>query len=317
VPRSLGLFVGVGVALMLAAAPVAQAAFPGGDGMLAADDSDGACTGSCADSGGPGNRVWTVDPRTGAATAITSSDVDAQAFEPSWSPSGQLVFTQFAFPFSDLTMAVGDESGVGVRTISLPSLNYEYDPSFTADDHHLLFSAQASVGRKLRYDVYKVRVDGTGLKRVTHMSARIGPSTPIESSTGRIAFAWNGSIYLLGRSGKPKRLVKGSAPDFSPSGKRIVFEDRRARMLETIGVDGRGLRRLVRLPRPDTCSGASLKSPTAHPAYSPSGRFIVFTRYGNCGSPPDRLIVIHADGTHPRTVLSGDPAQDPSWQPVP
>jgi hypothetical protein len=316
VGRRLGLIVGLGVALLLAVAPTALGAFSGRDGILATDDSDGACTGSCADSGGPGNRVWTVDPRTGAATAITSSDVSAQAFAPNWSPGGQLVFTQFAFPFSDLTLAIGNASGVGVRTISLPSLNYEYDPSFTDDNAHLLFAAQTSAGVKLRYDVYTVRLDGTGLERVTRLSASVGPSTPIESSTGRIAFVWKGWIYLLGSSGKPKRLVKGSAPDFSPSGKRIVFEDRHARALRTIGVNGRGLQRLVGLPRPDTCSGASLRPLSAHPAYSPSGRFIVFTRYGNCGSPPDKLVVIHADGTHARTVLRGDPAQDPTWQPL-
>jgi Tol biopolymer transport system component len=315
-PRSLRLVTGLCVALLLAAAPNAFAAFAGRDGILATDDSDGACTGSCADTGGPGNRVWTVDPRTGAATAISSSDVDAQAFEPSWSPTGQLVFTQFAFPFSNLTMAVSNAAGAGVRTISLPSLNYEYDPSFTADNNHLLFAAQTSVSRKLRYDVYTVRLDGTGLKRVTHLSASVGPSTPIQSPTGRIAFAWKGWIYLLGRSGKPKRLVRGSTPDFSPSGNRIVFEDHHLRALETIGVNGRGLRRLTPLPRPDTCSGASLRPLSAHPAYSPSGKFIVFTRYGNCGSPPPRLVVIHADGTHPRTVLRGDPAQDPTWQPL-
>ena len=84
----------VSLALGAAAAQSASAAFPGGDGVIATDNSDGACTGSCADAGGPGDQVSTVDLQTGAATAITSPDVNAQAFAPRWSPSGQhLVFT--------------------------------------------------------------------------------------------------------------------------------------------------------------------------------------------------------------------------------
>jgi len=73
----------VSLALGAAAAQSASAAFPGGDGVIATDDSDGACTGSCADAGGPGDQVSTVDLQTGAATAITSPDVNAQAFAPS------------------------------------------------------------------------------------------------------------------------------------------------------------------------------------------------------------------------------------------
>jgi Tol biopolymer transport system component len=303
---------------MLAATPAAHAAFPGRDGILATDDSDGACTGSCADSGGPGNRVFTVDPRTGAATPITSSDIAAQAYEPKWSPSGQqLVFTQFGFASANFTITLSDPAGTGVHTISLPSLDYAYDPSFTADGAHLLFAAQTFVARKFHFDVYRVGVDGTGLRRITHLAAKVGPATPIESSRGRIAFAWNGWLYLLDRSGRPRRLIRGFAPDFSPNGRRIVFEDLKLRALWTVGSDGRGLHRLLRLRRPDTCSGGFQRSPSARPAYSPSGRFIAFTQYGNCGSPPDKLIVVHADGRHPRVVLRGDPAQDPAWQPQP
>ena len=306
------------LALGAAAAQSASAAFPGRDGVIATDDSDGACTGSCADAGGPGDQVSTVDPQTGAATAITSPDVDAQAFAPRWSPSGQrLVFTQFGFPFDDLKLTVSDPTGVNLQTISLPStLGSPEDPSFTADGTHVLFVDRPST-RRLAYEIYRVGLDGAGLTQVTHLSARGALQTPTESSHSRIAFVRGGSIYLLNRTGHARRLHRGIAPDFSPNGARIVFEDPKLHLLETIALNGRGLRRLTHLPPVDTCSGGFLRGASARPVYAPSGKYIAFTRYGDCGSPPDKLIVIHADGTHARVVLRDDPVQDPAWQPLP
>jgi Tol biopolymer transport system component len=304
--------------LAAAAAQSASAAFPGGDGLIATDDSDGACTGSCADASGPGDQVSTVDPQTGAATAITSPDVNAQAFAPRWSASGQrLVFIQFGFPFDDLKLTVSDSTGANLQTISLPlSLESPGDPSFTADGMHVLFVGRRST-RRLAYDIYRVGLDRTGLTQITHLSARGALQTPTESSHGRIAFVRAGWIYLLDRTGHAKRLHRGIAPDFSPNGARIVFEDPNVHLLETIAVNGRGLRRVTRLPPVDTCSGGFLRAASARPVYAPSGKYIAFTRYGDCGSPPDKLIVIHADGTHARVVLRNDPVQDPAWQPLP
>lgn len=306
------------LALGAATAQSASAAFPGGDGLIATDDSDGACTGSCADAGGPGDQVSTVDPQAGAATAITSPDVNAQAFAPRWSPSGQqLVFIQFGFPFDNLKLTLTDPSGANLRTISLPStLEFPGDPSFTADGEHVLFVDRPTT-RPLAYEIYRVGLDGTGPTQVTHLPARGALQTPIESSRGRIAFVRGGWIYLLQRAGHAKRLHRGIAPDFSPNDARIVFEDPTVHLLETIALDGRGLRRVSHLPPVDTCSGGFLRRASARPVYAPSGKYIAFTRYGNCGAPPDKLVVIHADGTHARVVLRNDPVQDPAWQPLP
>jgi len=135
------------------------------------------------------------------------------------------VFTQFGFPFDDLKLTVSDPTGAALRTISLPStLGFPGDPSFTADGTHVLFVDRPSTGR-LAYDIYRVGLDGTGPTQVTHLSARGALQTPTESSHGRIAFVRGGWIYLLDRTGHVKRLHRGIAPDFSPSGARIVFED--------------------------------------------------------------------------------------------
>jgi Tol biopolymer transport system component len=242
---------------------------------------------------------------------VTSGSLDAQAFAPRWSPTGKLlVFVQFAFPMDSQVLAVSDPTGGELKVIPLPSgLGAPSDPAFTADGAHLLF-----VDRDVRgYDVFRVALDGSGLTRVTNLVAPSALATPVESSGGRIVFDRGGSIYLLDRAGHPKRLHAGSRPDFSPRGARIVFEEPSRRLIETIGINGHGLRPMTRIPPADVCG----RDRGAGPVYSPSGKFIAFTRSGNCGQPPDALIVIHANGTHPRVVLKGDPVQDPNWQPIP
>ncbi|MDQ6834898.1 MAG: hypothetical protein M3016_01800 [Actinomycetota bacterium] len=289
----------------------AFAAFPGRDGLIATDDSDGACTGSCADAGGPGNAVWAVSPRSGGISMVTSGSVDAQAFAPRWSPTGKLlVFVQFAFPMDSQALAVSNPTGGQLTTIPLPaSLGPPSDPAFTADGAHLLF-----VDRDLRgYDVFRVALDGSGLTRVTNLAAPRPLATPADSSQGRIAFVRGRSIYLLDHAGHPRFLHRGARPDFSPRGTRIVFVGPGRRWIETIGINGHRLRRVTRIPRADVCG----LNRGAGPVYSPSGRFIAFTRSGSCGQPPDALTVIHPNGTHRRVVLKGDPVQDPNWQPMP
>lgn len=183
------------------------------------------------------------------------------------------------------------------------------DPSFTADGAHLLFVARDVRG----YDIFRVALDGSGLTRVTNLAAHSPLATPVESSRGRIMFVRDGSIYLLDRAGHPTLVHAGASPDFSPNGAGIVFEEPRHRLIETIRINGHGVRRVTHLPPADACG----RSRGAGPVYSPSGRFITFTRAGTCGQPPDALVIIHADGTHPKVVLKGDPVQDPNWQPIP
>ncbi|MGI8430247.1 MAG: TolB family protein [Solirubrobacteraceae bacterium] len=139
----------------------AAAAFLGRDGLIATDDSDGACTGSCADGGGAGNRVFTVVPGTGRVSAVTSSSITAQAYAPSWSPNGEsLAFVQFAFPMDSPELVVSDPIGGELRTTQLlAGMGAPTDPAFTADCAHLLFAAGDGRG----YDIYRIALDGSGL----------------------------------------------------------------------------------------------------------------------------------------------------------
>jgi Tol biopolymer transport system component len=109
-------------------------------------------------------------------------------------------------------------------------------------------------------ELFRIRADGTGLHQLTHT------------------------------------LSNQSDPSFAPNGKRLVFTRGRIGLF-TIGLDGRGLRRLT--------TGVS----DEHPVYSPNGRRIAFVRN-------DRLFVMRADGSGARLLRRSPPYPGrPSWSP--
>jgi Tol biopolymer transport system component len=97
---------------------------------------------------------------------------------------------------------------------------------------------------------------------------------------------------------RPARGVLDNEPEWSADGSKIVFERAafRARRVHiyTVNADGSGLKRIL----PSTaCDGGEA------PAWSPDGMQIAFLCHY-------RIVVVDADGTHPRPVTSGS---RPTW----
>jgi TolB protein len=104
-----------------------------------------------------------------------------------------------------------------------------------------------------REDVYTVRPDGTGLRRVTRGGGAEPSWAPSES---RLAFVRNGRIHVVGADGGGLRRVTrgfGSQPVWSPDGRRIAFvrtfTNPEVSRIYTVGVDGRGLRMVTSTTR--------------------------------------------------------------------
>jgi Tol biopolymer transport system component len=134
-------------------------------------------------------------------------------------------------------------------------------------------------------DVYKMRVDGTGIEQVTRDPA--DDFRPSWSPDGHeIAFhSWRSGdrdSYVISADGSGERLIAGGPAHefggiFSPDGSEIAFESDRTGQIEIYVAGngkretGNGSRETGSGPRRLTTGGGSL------PRWSPDGRFIAYT----------------------------------------
>jgi TolB protein len=154
-------------------------------------------------------------------------------------------------------------------------------------------------------DLVVMNADGSGRENLTS-----GPDDdlyPAWSPDGRVlAFVRGGAVYVIRSDGGGiRRLTTGASPAWSPDGRRLVLSRPIGRTsdLFTVGVDGRGLRRLTRTP-------ASAES---DPEWSPDGRLIAYTRaFRRPAGAGANVYVVRPTGGGVRRVTSGG---SPTWSP--
>ena len=146
------------------------------------------------------------------------------------------------------------------------------------------------------WEIFVVRPDGSGFRRVTRAGQRLFDSrSPDWSPDGRrIVFESRDRIFVIDANGKRLRQLtngksRDSRPAWSPKGGRIAFERRDA--IWTMRADGKQQRRLT---------------PGAGVAWSPDGRRIVFVRGQD-------LWTINANGGEADKLVAN--ASNPSWSP--
>jgi len=132
--------------------------------------------------------------------------------------------------------------------------------------------------------LYTVKIDGSGLRRITPVGTILGPD---------------------------------SGGNWSPQGNEIVFARRMAPGLRTelwvVHADGTGLREIpVQGDRP--CGSGPIADPSARgcfdPHWSPDGTKIVFTNI--TGTTGKQIYTINADGTDPAQITQGG-GESPDW----
>jgi dipeptidyl aminopeptidase/acylaminoacyl peptidase len=170
-------------------------------------------------------------------------------------------------------LAIIRRDGTAVRR--LPQVTaWDSTPAWSPDGARLAFAGSSPTW------LFTVRPDGTALRRVIAQEAL----SPAGSVSGAIAFAHRydryakpasikDGLYTIRPDGSRLRRLfgryrgTGSQPDWSPDGKRVVFDA--SGQIFTIGAGGRGLRRLTAFTH---------ELDISQPVWSPDGRYIAFGR---------------------------------------
>jgi Tol biopolymer transport system component len=174
------------------------------------------------------------------------------------------------------------------------------EPFFTPSGKRIVFQSD----RDGDYDIYSMRLDGTHVHPLTQDPADDG--APTVSTDGRIAWVRGEEIWIMRADGSHERSISDvddNYPNFSPSGKRIVFErvpDGKDIELFVMRTDGTHRRRLTNNDDADFA-----------PVFSPDGEKIAWD-----GGPLSDIRVMRTDGTHKRRLtLSPSVDEYAEWAP--
>ncbi len=322
----------VSVALALALAclaladPVAEAAFPGANGLVAVERFDVLRWDVT---------IWLVDTRSGRARELTHMPRRCRGpgpawedTEPSFSPSGRFI----VYRHHD-DCAPGTPNGIHVIRADgrdhrrLPVNSLRADPAFSPSGRRLASEFGGSI--------FVTRLDRPRREReLTDPRPLLSRefASPSWAASGRLALTLGASTGAVGHiatlrpDGRDLRLVTRSArdkePDWSPTADRIAFA--RVKGHETVIHTGSDIllapARAGRAQRPRRLTHTRDAS---SPVWSPDGREIAFVReigFDREGLPERRLAIMRArDGEGQRLLLDRltPLGGGLSWQPLP
>jgi TolB protein len=306
----------VSLLVLIAAANPAGAAFPGKNGKIAfmtfsprTEDS----------------QIHTINPDGSEQSKLGSG------YSPSWSADGQMVvFERYSDGSEDSfnqDIYVMDSDGSDVRRITT-SRAYDHSPSFSPDGQTIVFVRES---RRSGADLFTIKLDGTGLMRLTETEG-VFEESPVFSPDGtKIAFSRLGytgqEISVMNSDGTEQknltntRRIEEFAPDWSPDGSRIAFTSQRFSRLG--GGEEPEEDRRISVMNSDGTSKKDLTEGDAIdvlPAFSPNGKRIAFSRItfsGTQGESAD-IFVMRADGSVARRLTDTRAFEfGPDWQPLP
>jgi len=218
--------------------------------------------------------------------------------------AGRIAFPATIGRNTDIYSALPD--GTQIRRLTT-SKGFDACPRYAPTGQLLVFCSD----RSGRYQIWAMRVDGGGQRRLTAM--RFGALFPDVSADGRqVAFqASDGSpaaddVYVVRiRGGKPRRLTGAPGnddyPAFSPDGLRIAFVSHRKGpgQIWVMDADGRKQRQLTR----------DAVAKDQRPDWSPDGTRIAYEAGGD-------IWVMNADGSRQRNLThDGVEELGPAWSP--
>ena len=305
------------VAVTAFTTPAAQARASNDPGLIVAARY------SAANDGNP--QLVAVNPRNGATRVLTSGNQDQV---PDLSPDGRTVVFERCLKtldcnqdgnFNVWTMRADGSRAHPLTTCDGTRCLGAFDPAFSPDGRHIAFDQDLFDAKGVNFNgIFIMNADGTHARRITSN----GPNNPPD---GQPQFSPDGRQLVFHReladeshqlltvrvdgTGLRELLpgVDGSAPSWSPDGKRIAFTlvrhntDTTLFDVATVRPNGTDLTMVTKNPA-GTDSFA--------PDYAPDGSRVVFTQTSSAGC---NLVTMGSSGGDRHVLPSEGCLVDASW----
>jgi TolB protein len=190
---------------------------------------------------------------------------------------------------SGLTKVVGDS-------------DFNMAPAWSPDGEWLAFDHWTQGPPNLIGAIFVIKVDGTGLRRVTPESSPPGDYATWSPDGTKIAYWGQDGLHVINVDGTADTALRHGAqhPAWSPDGSRFAYDSLWS--INVVNVDGSNA-----IPIVSVTGTAQVGSPN----WSPNGRWLV---YYKVAGPPTRpqLFIVGVDGSDDH-LLVGDGTASVSW----
>lgn len=228
-------------------------------------------------------------------------------FDPTFSPDGRQIAYRLLLETDDGEIWTMDSDGGHPRDLVNDPDFSDWSPAWSPDGRHIAYSSNRVGGLA----AWVMNADGTGQRAVTNGHGEY----PAWSPDGTQIVYAGGSYYdirVVDADGSNDRALTETAaydmgPAWSPDGEWIAYHTQ-ADYYPDLGEPGQGPEMEIHLVRPDGRDDHRItvdRVEDSFPAWSPDGRFLMWSRHG-------QLVVARPDGSG---MVEIGPGNFPSWIP--